>query len=197
MRSVGKEVADRVNIPKDGTQIPSERDLQSWMDAYGTDVIHLAYTYLRNYHLAQDIAQDVFLRAYRKWDSFRGQSSVKTWLLSITANRCKDELRSWAAKHEVKDESYINSGVAAANTEREVLLQLERDELWQAVARLPVKYREVITLYYQRELSGAEIAEVLRTSEQSVRTRLHRGRTLLKSMLSGEGDEDGDLESGR
>lgn len=181
-RSVGKEVKP-VPFSQDIEQERATRDLAHWMDAYGQDVIHLAYMYLQNHHAAEDVAQDVFLRAYTKWDSFRGQSSVKTWLLSITANRCKDELRSWAAKHEVKDETHIATGVAQANTENDVVDKLENNDLWQAVASLPVKYRDVIVLFYQQELSGAEIAEVLNSTEQSVRTRLYRGRTLLKTIM--------------
>ncbi|MCL6446350.1 MAG: RNA polymerase subunit sigma-24, partial [Alicyclobacillus sp.] len=64
--------------------------LEEWMNLYGQDVMNLAYTYMRNYHMAQDVTQDVFLKAMQKAASFRGDSSVRTWLLAITANRCKD-----------------------------------------------------------------------------------------------------------
>lgn len=157
--------------------------LDSWVRDYGPDVINLAYTYLRNYHLAQDVSQDVFLRAYTHYASFRGDSSVKTWLLSITANRCRDYLRSWASRHEVMEEGILDYEAADFSTEHEVEEQLQRDALWAAVQSLPIKYREVLILYYQRGLSGQEIAEVLNTSEQNVRTRLHRGRQLLKGKL--------------
>ena len=157
--------------------------LDEWVTAYGSDVINVAYSYLKNYHLAQDVAQDVFLRAYSRYDSFRGESSVKTWLLSITANRCKDYLRSWAARHEVLDGGGFDYEPAPFDTEREVTESLERDRLWAAVHSLPIKYREVLILYYQRGMSGQEIAAVLGTSEQTVRTRLHRGRQALKAQL--------------
>ncbi|WAH35827.1 sigma-70 family RNA polymerase sigma factor [Alicyclobacillus dauci] len=160
--------------------------LEEWMDSYGQDVIHLAYSYLHNYHKAEDVAQDVFLRAWRNWDTFQGQSSVKTWLLSITANRCKDHLRSWSAKHEVSDDGVIFHRIPVSDTESQVTARLEQDRLWGIVNNLPEKYREVVVLYYQRDLSGQEIAEVLGISEQAVRTRLHRGRQLLKSQLREE-----------
>lgn len=163
--------------------------LEEWMDAYGKDVIHIAYSYVHNYHKAEDLAQDVFLRAWRNYGSFQGQSSIKTWLLSITANRCKDYLRSWSAKHEVSDDGSILQTVPVSDTEEQVAAQLERDRLWQTVHQLPEKYREVLVLYYERELSGSEVSEVLGISEQAVRTRLHRGRQLLKSALSGVGGE--------
>lgn len=161
--------------------------LEEWMDTYGQDIIHLAYSYVHNYHKAEDIAQDVFLRAWRNWNTFQGQSTVKTWLLSITANRCKDHLRSWSAKHEMIDDGSVFHSIPVSDTESEVETRLTQDKLWQIVHQLPEKYREVVVLYYERELTGQEVAQVLDLSEQAVRTRLHRGRQLLKDALSKEG----------
>jgi len=160
--------------------------LESWMQLYGTDVMNLTYSYVHNYHQAQDIVQDVFLKAFLKKDSFRGQSSVKTWLLSITANRCKDYLRSWTVKHVIHDENPLIQKSSPTDTEVEVIRVLENDEVWRAVTLLPIKYREVIVLFYQRDLNIQEVADVLNVSESNVRTRLHRGRGLLKQQL-GEG----------
>jgi RNA polymerase sigma-70 factor, ECF subfamily len=162
--------------------------LETWMELYGSDVMSTAYAYVRNYHQAQDIAQDVFLRAYTKRDTYRGDGSVRTWLLSITVNRCKDYLRSWAARHEIRDESILDREVADGDTESQVVRKLEQDELWQAVLQLPDKYRSVISLYYIQGLSGQEVAQVLQTSEQNVRTRLHRARSLLRQILEQKGD---------
>jgi RNA polymerase sigma-70 factor (ECF subfamily) len=157
--------------------------LEEWMQLYGTDVINMAYSYVKNYHQAQDIAQDVFLKAFQKRDTFRGDSSVKTWLLSITVNRCKDFLRSWSVRHEVKDEKILTRELSSNSTEDEVIARLERDSVWKIIVELPPKYREVVVLYYLRGFSGQEIAQVLNTSEQNVRTRLHRGRAMLKKLL--------------
>ncbi|MBX5435660.1 MAG: sigma-70 family RNA polymerase sigma factor [Alicyclobacillaceae bacterium] len=158
------------------------------MTEYGRDVINFAYSYVRNYHVAQDIAQDVFLRALTKLSTFRGDSSAKTWLLSITANRCKDYLRSWAVRHERLAEAEALPETVGGDAERDALIRLERDQLWAAVHRLPVKYREAMVLYYGRALSTREVADVLGTTEQAVRTRLHRGRVLLKEILEEAGD---------
>jgi RNA polymerase sigma-70 factor, ECF subfamily len=160
--------------------------LEQWMEEYGQDVLHLAYSYVRNYQHAEDVAQDVFLRAWHKYDTFQGNSSIKTWLLSITANRAKDFLRSWSAKHEVTDDGSLYYNISSPDSATQVTERLERDRLWDIVHQLPEKYREVVILYYGRELTGQEIALVLGISEQSVRTRLHRGRQLLKSALSKE-----------
>lgn len=167
---------------------PELDTLEAWVQEYGADVMNVAYSYVHNYHQAQDITQDVFLRAFSKMDSFRGDSSVKTWLLSITANRCKDFLRSWAIRNEVHDADKLDTERANSNTETEVVSHLQNDGLWQAVYELPLKYREVIVLYYSREMTSSEIAQTLGISEQSVRTRLHRGRLMLKERLAEGGD---------
>lgn len=168
---------------RDGPAQNALQLLETWMTSYGQDVIHLAYAYVKNYHQAQDIAQDVFLRAFTKMESFRGESSARTWLLSITANRCKDHLRSWSMRHEVAEDNGFQREVALANTERDVEEQLLRDELWNAVHQLPVKYREAVILYYLQELTSAEVALVVGTTEQTVRTRLHRARLMLQERL--------------
>ncbi|MDQ0190608.1 sigma-70 family RNA polymerase sigma factor [Alicyclobacillus cycloheptanicus] len=157
--------------------------LEDWMEQFGSDVLNVAYGYVKNYHVAEDITQDVFLRAYTKMDSFRGQSSVRTWLLSITANRCKDYLRSWAVRHEVHSELGLEREPGGTQTEQDVVARMERDALWNLVHRLPLKYREVLLLFYQRELSTAEVAQTLGITEATARTRLHRGRTLLRQWM--------------
>lgn len=180
---------DKTPVDLDTESGSSERYdlLNSWITEYGSDVLNLAYSYVKNYHVAQDITQDVFLRAYTKMQTFRGDSGVKTWLLSITANRCKDHLRSWRVRHETNDLT-MQAEVAhqtVDSTEHAAVAALEREELWRVVHRLPVKYREVILLFYQRELSSAEVAQVLGISEATVRTRLHRGRTLMREWMEG------------
>lgn len=164
--------------------------LELWMEQYGTDVTNFAFSYVKNYHQAQDIAQDVFLRAFLKSDSFRGESTVKTWLLSITANRCRDFLRSWHARHEVYELEDEIPRAGPDNTERAVLERLEQDKVWKVVFDLPLKYREVLVLFYFRDLSTKEISETLGVSDEAVRTRLHRGRLLVKERLESEPHEE-------
>src|SRR5579875_1342148 len=92
---------------RSSAELPAAALLEQWMDAYGQDVVRLAYSYVHNYHKAEDIAQDVFLRAWQNCASFQGQSSIKTWLLAITANRAKDVLRSWSVRHELIDDGEL------------------------------------------------------------------------------------------
>nr|WP_326569837.1 sigma-70 family RNA polymerase sigma factor [Bacillus niameyensis] len=78
----------------------SQEDKLKWlMQAYGNDVIRVAFTYLKQKSLAEDVAQDVFIKCYEKMDTFRNESSYKTWVMKITVNRCKDVLKSWPFKN--------------------------------------------------------------------------------------------------
>jgi RNA polymerase sigma-70 factor, ECF subfamily len=67
--------------------------IEEMMELYGSLIIRTAYFYVNDRYLAEDISQEVFIRAYRNWGKFRGDSSVKTWLIKITINLCRDHLR--------------------------------------------------------------------------------------------------------
>ncbi|WP_076346175.1 sigma-70 family RNA polymerase sigma factor [Alicyclobacillus vulcanalis] len=162
--------------------------LAEWMELYGGDVIRLAYSYVHNFHKAEDIAQDVFLRAWQHYHEFQGHSSVKTWLLSITANRARDVLRSGAERRERADEGEAFAREVEPTDPADVVAdKLARDAMWAAIRSLPETYREVMELYYGNDLTTHEVAEVLGIRDETVRTRLHRGRHLLERALAERG----------
>ena len=68
-------------------------DLEAWMEQYGTELLRLCYLYIKDHQLAEDAVQDTFVKAYTKYDSFRGNSSIKTWLTAIAINVCRDIMR--------------------------------------------------------------------------------------------------------
>lgn len=159
--------------------------LESWMRDYGTRVMHLAYFYLKDRHLAEDVAQEVFLKAYRSMDQFRGDSQVYTWLYRITVNLCRDRLRSGWHKHMVLpgDLPPVSGG---GLPDEEALKQDSRRRVLRHVMALPEHYREVLVLYYYQQLSTIEVAEITSLPENTVKTRLHRARQQLKQALAGE-----------
>ncbi|WP_181884468.1 sigma-70 family RNA polymerase sigma factor [Neobacillus piezotolerans] len=69
--------------------------LGGFMDQYGTSILHLAYSFVRNRQTAEDLAQEIFIKCYEKADSFRGESKIHTWLYRIAVNHCKDHIKSW------------------------------------------------------------------------------------------------------
>lgn len=171
--------------------LPADRSLaiEQLMQEYGTKVLHLAYYYLKDRHLAEDVAQEVFIKAYRSWDSFRGESSAYTWLYRITVNLCRDKARSAWWRRLLPSEDPRSSAddlelaLPEEDPEEAAILGDERDRLMEYVMQLPESYREVIILYYYQDLTTVEIAEVTGQNENTIKTRLFRARGILKQLL--------------
>jgi RNA polymerase sigma-70 factor, ECF subfamily len=160
--------------------------LESIMSQYGEELTRIAYLYLKEWKLAEDAVQDAFIKCYVKRSYFRGESTERTWIYSILTNTCKDILRSAAYKkvlllHKTFNPSYIPSTESAENS------AIKHEEQWylsQTVLSLPIKYREVIILFYYNGFSIKEISHLLKISESTVKVRLNRGRGKLKKCLS-------------
>lgn len=159
----------------DEAQDPRAARLADALERYADAVYRAAFVYLRSRPDAEDAVQDVFLQFYRHDKPFNDAAHLKAWLLRVTANRCKSLLRSpWHRRICVAEPP------AAAAVEDK-----DRRALVQAVLALPPKYRDAVYLYYYEGYATAEIAQILREKEATVRTRLARGRALLKTRLEG------------
>lgn len=162
--------------------------LQQELETHYVTLLKLAYTYVKNREMAEDIVQDVCEKAIQRADDFRGEASYKTYFIRMTINRSYDYLRSW----KYKQLSLTNTFVQLLHLETPEQRAMQNDEnaqLGLQILRLKPKYREVIVLYYYEDLSTAEIAQILETPEATVRTRLKRGREQLKEKLGFEGVE--------
>ncbi len=165
--------------------------LEQVMDQYGNRLTNFAYSYVKDWGRAQEVVQDVFVTCFRKSNELDEIRSLEAWLYRITSNRCKDVLRSTWFKR-VTVENHIFQFLRSHEPEPlEQSLQNSRDDQLAAhVLALPVKYREVIVLYYYEELSVPEISERIGVNENTLRTRLKRGREKLAQYLeSGDPNE--------
>jgi len=177
----------------DHAAVPSDREaaIELLMQEYGTKVLHLAFYYLKDRYLAEDVAQEVFIKAYKHWDSFRGDSSAYTWLYKITVNLCRDKARSaWWRRLLPSEEPRATNSPAGFETpapedspEEAALKSDQRDALMAQVMKLPESYREAVVLFYYQDLSTVEVAEITGQNENTVKTRLFRARAMLKEML--------------
>ena len=137
---------------------------------YKDDVYRLALSYTRSVQEAEDVCQSAFLKLMEQSSLTPGKE--KAWLMQVTANQCRNLLRSsWWRQTEALDET-----LPAADGSGDSSVQ-------SAVMALPPKYRVVIYLRYFEEYSTKEIAEVLHISQSAVTTRLERARKMLKPML--------------
>ena len=142
-------------------------------DLYGKAVYRLAMVYLGRHADAEDVTQEAFLRLLSRAPQFADEAHQKRWLLRVTANLCKDQLRGFWRRQVAELEDTLP---AAPPEEREALL---------AVMALPEQYRLPIHLHYYEGYSVAEIAEILKLGQSAVKMRLKRGRETLKLELEG------------
>ena len=127
--------------------------------------------------------QEVFLAYYQKSSQFEERSSLKTYLSKIAINKCHDHLRSWKNKRSFLTES-MGQLVSRSQTPEEAFDQQSAQTVLMAkVLELPIKYREVVLLYYYQEFTTKEISRLLSCSENTVKTRLRRAKVLLKDKI--------------
>jgi RNA polymerase sigma-70 factor (ECF subfamily) len=160
---------------------------------YERTVYVMALTLLKNEADAEDVAQETFLKAFRSLANFRSEARFSTWLISIALNEARNRLRhANRARTESLDETQDGQpkiSPALLRDWREIPSEtLERQQvrklLQQAVADLPLIYRETFLLRDVEELSINETAEMLKISVASVKVRLHRARMMLQRQLA-------------
>ena len=155
---------------------------ETLIDAYGDELLRLCLLYLGDRQLAEDAFQETMVKAWRALPGFRGESGVKTWLFHIAVNTCRDMLRSgWMRMR--KSSVPLEVMPELAGQENEPLR-----ELTASVLALPGKYREIIVLFYYKQMKIREIAEALHMPTASVSSRLRRARAMLKIDMEGGKD---------
>jgi RNA polymerase sigma-70 factor (ECF subfamily) len=165
----------------DVSENPSDA-VEMAMNCFGDDILRLAFSYLKRREDAEDVVQDTLIRFMQSGAQFETEGKMKSWLLHVAANICKDIMKSsrWK-KQAAMPEGY---DVAAEDDSKSD----EEGEVMQAVLSLPEKYRSVIHLFYVEEYSTKEIAEIVEKKESTVRSLLKRGREKLREkMRKGEG----------
>lgn len=134
----------------------------------------IALSFTKNPDDSEDIIQSVFEKLWSCNKSFNDDEHIDKWLTSVCVNESKDLLKSFFKSRRADIDEYIDRGV----------FDNCRDyDLFNAVMKLPKKERVVIHLFYYEDLSVNKIAEILKTNESTVKTRLRRGRLKLKEML--------------
>ncbi len=156
--------------------------LAAIMDEHGEYCLRVAYLYVKDWAIAEEIVQDVFFAYYCQQESFEQRSSLKTYLVKITVHKSHDYLRSWKNKRHMLLEK-LHIGVSKRTPEKELVEKDNRRILTTALFELPIAYREVLILYYYQELKIREIAEILASTENTVKTRLRRARQKLQEKL--------------
>lgn len=159
-------------------------ELLEWlMQEYGQSMTRLAFTYTKQKQSAEDIAQEAFIKCYRSLDEFRHESSYKTWLYRITVNLCKDKIKSWPFRNIIFTD-ILPTKTKYSETPESHFINVEENRLIsEQIYELPIKYREIIFLYYYEELSYNDISVLLNLKHSTIKSRLHKARALLKEKI--------------
>ena len=164
----------------------SEEEFSQIVERYSDYVYNIALRMTRDPHDAEDITQEVFLSAYKAYSSFRGQARVSTWLYRITVNsslmkirkgKTRDKYLTVTGYDDVVIRDWSNDPEkAAVNNELHRVLQ-------EGLNRLPPDLRAAVILRDVHGFSSKEAADVLEITVPALKTRLHRGRVLLRKYL--------------
>ena len=173
---------------KKDTYQSAQMVVERLIEDYGQDVLKIAYLYVKDQQLAEDIFQEVFYKVMKNYHKFEHLSSEKTWLIRITINTCKDLLRT----------SWLRRVTTFGTLEEQNQTQYEQpfdmtqsesnNELYEMIMKLPQRYKEVILLFYYEDFSYDEMAKILNIPKGTVQSRLARGREKLKKMMEETGE---------
>lgn len=150
---------------------------------YDIELRYVAYRYVRDWILVDDIMQEVYLKVYLNLDSFEGKANIKSWVYRITVNQCIDYLRNKVVQTTVlidNPEELLTS--SRESVEKELLERLEKEQLHQTLSTLPKDYKQTLSLYYLHDYSYKEISEILSRDLSFVKNKLFRGRRMLKEV---------------
>lgn len=156
------------------------------IDRYKSYVFTLALRFTKNREDAEEVSQDIFIKAYRALADFRGASRFSTWLYTIVNTTCITFLRKKRLEvHSLDNEKVFevadsqDSGLRANLVEQKSRINMVN----QAIALLSTDDAEIITLFYKAEQTLEEIAQILGIESNAVKVRLHRARTRLKDKM--------------
>ena len=180
-------------------QSGDEQALADLADAYSSKIYQLAFRYLRNKEDAEEVTQDVLFKVYRKVGEFRGDAALSSWIYRITFNAAMSRLRTAQYQRTQAEERREASADgestgAAARTpdvadwtdlaDEHVLRSQLRERVFDAIQALPAIYRAPVMLRDIHGMSTEEASAMLKVKDQTLKSRLHRGRLILRKQLA-------------
>ena len=146
------------------------------IEKYADTVFRICFIFMKNNTDAEDVFQNVFLKLYELQPTFNDADHIRAWLITVARNECKNQLRSfWRRNVTCIDEVLLPEKTA------------KNSEIIGSVLRLPLRYRDILYLFYFEDYKISELSAMLKMKESTVKTRLKRGRNLLKDELLKEG----------
>jgi RNA polymerase sigma-70 factor (ECF subfamily) len=178
-------------------QAGDERAVVDLTAAYGSKIYQLAFRYLRNKEDAEEVTQDVIYKVYRKVDAFRGDAAFSSWIYRITFNAAMSRLRTARYQRAQDDDRQkvsageelplpVSRDVAdwSDMADERVLRSQLRRRVFRAILALPAIYRAPVMLRDIQGMSTEEASAMLHVKDQTLKSRLHRGRLILRKQLA-------------
>jgi RNA polymerase sigma-70 factor (ECF subfamily) len=165
-------------------QVDRDVILESIVREYSADVALLANRLLGWPGDVDDIVQDVFLSAFTGLKKFRHDCDIKTWLFTITINKCRTYKYKKMLSLKVFEKFSGNVESASSDAAKKQIDNETFGRVRKAVSALPVKYRQAVVLKYLQEMKTADITKILKISENTLNVRLSRARDLLGKKLA-------------
>ena len=179
-------------------QAGEEQALSDLADEFGSKIYQLAFRYLRNKEDAEEVTQDVLFKVYRKVGEFRGDAALSSWIYRITFNAAMSRLRTAQYQRTQAEERREAANDSAAGdaarpsevadwsdlADEQVLRSQLRQRVMRAILALPAIYRAPVMLRDIQGMSTEEASAMLRVKDQTLKSRLHRGRLILRKQLA-------------
>ena len=178
-------------------QAGDETALRDLAEAYGSKIYQLAFRYLRNKEDAEEVMQDVLFKVHRKVSAFRGDAALSSWIYRITFNAAMSRLRTAKYQRTQRDELSITMTDADEQpsarldladwsdmADEQVYRSQLRSRVFRAILSLPAIYRAPVMLRDIQGMSTEEASAMLRVKDQTLKSRLHRGRLILRKQLA-------------
>ncbi|MFD2114518.1 RNA polymerase sigma factor SigW [Paenibacillus yanchengensis] len=168
-----------------------QRAFAELVSLYQDKLFHMSYRMLGNRQEAEDVVQDTFLRVYKNLHRFDISLKFSTWIYRIATNVCIDRLRRRRPTYSLDAESSDYEGLDGysmmpsdeTTPESELILTDTQRIIREAIQSLPPKYKTIMALRYMNELSLQEISEIVEMPVTTIKTRVHRGREMLRKKL--------------
>src|SRR6185436_4103969 len=180
-------------------QSGDEHAMAELAETYSSKIYQLAFRYLRNKEDAEEVTQDVLFKVYRKVGAFRGDAALSSWIYRITFNAAMSRLRTARYQRSQEDERQVVTGVDGENVmtssrsevadwanlaDERVLRSQLRQRVFKAILALPAIYRAPVMLRDIQGMSTEEASAMLKVKDQTLKSRLHRGRLILRKQLA-------------
>lgn len=176
----GDELVKKINVNKEAV-------IDRIIDLYSDKIFKICFLQLGDKEEAKDATQEVLLKVFKYINRYNGEASIYTWIYRITINTCFDILKKRKRQKYEDISLHIEWLRDTKETEAIIIKNLTSQKIREVLMKVDEKYRILLYMYYYEELKISEIASILQEKENTIKTRLRRGKSSLRRLIESEG----------